>query len=430
MNAFTQFARDVMGGEVSLAGSGDLIQPDSYMNAKQIYDIVGNQIKLSRDEAVIYPAFFRAVELTAAGLATLITESRLTVVDQDEQPVINRRTEKILEMVTWSPDDGLTPAYQFIEDLACDYCIDGNAFVVKNRSNADASVSGLARKQSTQASLAGTRSGEVYRLRDLDGLREKPYGARNVIHARFPLMLGDYNTGNNYRHGMAPRPLDIVKAAVTTGLIGDKKVLNQTKRTSNRDNVHIDVGAPASNPNVQQMELTDEQRKELITVFSGWGNSGKPLVTFLGGKSMAVDNSSETESNRKTREYELVETFRVLGTPAPLVGVQITEWGEGIEAMARFWYRFGLHNHVHRLLTPMSVRLLNRGEKFHYDETYATRGDYANIAKLIEAAGGSAQRSPIMTREEMRRLLKLLPVPWGQFVEKESNSVMINASSS
>ena len=386
--------------------------PDSYMSIQELIDIgQGGLRRFGRDRLIQYPAFFRAIELTSAGVATLVAESRLTIVDRDGKRVENRRTGEILDMCSWSPGN-YESAYQFWEDLATDYCLEGNGFVVVHRDSTGQAMR-LERMKASLAAQSETQRGQVYRLQDLGSQTDMPYGARDVLHPRFPLMYDQQTNSSNYRNWFAPRPMDIVNNAVKTGMLSDERVLKQLNRNKNRDNMHVDF-----NKLDELSSYSEEQRKELVELMMKWSTSGKPLATFNNSRATRLDMSPEDEMARLTREYQLAETVRCFGVPPPLLGMHVTEWGEGIESLSRLWYRFGLHNHVSRFLSSMQTKLLRRGEKFHFDETYATRGDWENIARIVSAVSGDAQRPPLATREEIRDMLGLLSEPRGEYVEK------------
>ena len=52
------------------------------------------------------------------------------MVDPDGRRRTGRRVDRVMEMLTWSPDGGDTPASSMIEDALCDYLLDGNALLV------------------------------------------------------------------------------------------------------------------------------------------------------------------------------------------------------------------------------------------------------------------------------------------------------------
>ena len=146
-----------------------------------------------------------------------------------------------------------------------------------------------------------------------------------------------------------------------------------------------------------------------------FSKSREPLVTF-GGKSTKIEDSPQDSEARGLREFQVQEIAKVYGVPAPLLGVDVTEWGQGIEQLAKLFWRFGARQHLERFLSPFQNRLLRPGDRFHIDTTDILRGDSAAIKEMVMALQGDAQRAPIATREELRRIAGLTVDPVGEFM--------------
>ena len=95
--------------------------------------------------------------------------------------------------------------------------------------------------------------------------------------------------------------------------------------------------------------------------------------------------------------------------------MDVTEWGQGIEQLAKLFFRFGARQHLERLLAALQVRLLRSGDRFHVDTTDLLRGDSAAIKEMVMALQGDAQRAPVATREELRHIAGLTVDPVGEF---------------
>ena len=101
--------------------------------------------------------------------------------------------------------------------------------------------------------------------------------------------------------------------------------------------------------------------------------------------------------------------------PAPLLGVNLTQWGEGIEQLAKLYYRFGARHHLDRLLAPFQSVLLRSGQRFRVDTTEFLRGDATSLQKTMISLRGDAQRPAVATREELRHIAGLPVDPTGEF---------------
>lgn len=395
--------------------SGYIIDPDTTLaQVLDAYSGAGTLTdRISRTTAIMYPALFRAVELTSAGVAELITSARLSVVDMDGKVVNNRRTEHALETVCWSPNSGHIDAWPFWEDCVSDYCFAGNAYIVTDKMT-NGYVAQLRRMDTESANMdpVNENMGYVYRLSDISGDANIPYSDLMVAHPRFPLMNIRLKHGKQLKqHGIAPSPLASVSRAIRIGIAGDRSVEVRFAQGA-RSKLHIDFKKP------DNTRYSPQEQKELLQYIRSYVTSDMPLVTF-GGTSSHVQDVVEESDARATREFQVTEATRIFGIPGPLIGMHMTEWGQGLEVMSKLWYRFSLKNHTKRFLRPLGLRLLKRGETFHFDETSATRGDWESIAKLLTSLGGDAQRPPIATRIEQRNIVGLPDDERGEFVEKD-----------
>ena len=77
------------------------------------------------------------------------------------------------------------------------------------------------------------------------------------------------------------------------------------------------------------------------------------------------------------------------------------------QARRKVLNRFGLRQHLDRVLAPLQVRLLPPDDRFWVDTSDLLRGDAEAIQKLLMALQGDAQRAPIASREELRHVAGL-----------------------
>ena len=381
-------------------GSGDLWPFDFYQAG----------LPISRDVAVSYATLNRCVTLIAGTVAQLVTGGNLRVVDQDGHRRESRQTRRVLEVLTHSPDGGVMPAHSFIEDLMADYCLDGNALIVPGISG-DGMLTRLRRMSPWDTDLTWSRSGEgVYRLTPVDGsVRTEYAAARDVIHMRWPRLLR-YGRTRSTREGFALAPVIALRPALDIGLQGDRYIREWFSRGA-QSKLHVDF-----EPQPGTQPLVKEQRLELRNWVREYSRSREPVVTF-GGKSTKIDDTPQDQEAKDLREFQVQEVAKVFGVPAPLLGVDVTEWGQGIEQLAKLFWRFGARQHLDRFLAPFQTRLLRPGDRFYVDTTDLLRGDGDAIQKMIMALQGDAQRAPVATRDELRHIAGLTVDPVGAFVE-------------
>ena len=389
------------------AGSGDSWPLDFYQT--------GLGFSINRDVAVSYATLNRCVTLVSGGVAQLIAGGHLCVVDANGRRRESRRANRIVELLSTSPDGGLTPSHSFIEDAVADYCLDGNTLIVPGVSS-DGLITRLRRMSAWDADITYTNDGmAVYRMVPADGpVRTEYAAARDVIHVRWPRLLRHGGSRTAARGGFALAPVVALRPALDIGLQGDRYI-REWFRQGSRSRLHVDFPVPEG-----ARELVPEHRIQLRDWVREYTRTREPLVTF-GAKSSKIEDAPQDEEAKELREFQVQEVAKVFGVPAPLLGVDITDWGSGIEQLAKLFYRFGLRQHLDRFLAPFQTRLLRPGDRFWVDTTDLLRGDAEAIQKMVMALQGDAQRPPVATREELRGIAGLPADAAGEFPQANKN---------
>ena len=394
-----------------VSGSGDLWPLDLYRAG----------LPLTRDIAVSYATLNRCVTVISGAIAQLIAGGHVYVVDGTGRRRMSRRAERVVEVLRTSADGGEMQASSFIEDAVADYLLDGNALIVASWSS-DGRLEKLRRYSPWDADVFYSEAGEaMYRLTPADGMHRvsEYHSARDLIHVRWPRMLRYGNTRNT-RVGFAMAPVIAMRPALEIGLQGDRYIRDWFRRGA-QSNLHIDyplLPDEKAHSTEQRKDLREAIRKQLAT--------RAPLVTF-GAKSTSIDDTPQDSSALALREYQVQEVGRYYGVPAPLLGVQVTDWGSGIEQLGKLFWRFGLQQHLFRFLAPLALRLLRSGDRFHVDTTELLRGDSESIRSLVMALQGDAQRPPVATRDELRHIAGLTVDPVGEFREWASTPAPMQA---
>ena len=364
---------------------------------------------VSRNSAVTYASLFRTVTLVAGVVSQLIAGGNLSVVDPDGRRRTGRRVDRVLEMLTWSPDGGDTPAATMIEDALLDYLLDGNALLVPSF-DAQGYVTGMRRMLPWDSDITRGRDGGVmYRVTPVDsqGSVTEYHASRDVLHVRWGRTLR-YGRSRSTREGFAIAPVVAMRPALSIGLHGDRYIQSWFQRGA-QAKMHFNYDFPEGTK-----VPTPEQMTELIGEIHRQAASQQPIVTS-NAKSATISDTPQDREAGNLRTHQAQEVAAAFGVPAPLVGMMVTEWGEGIEALARMFYKFGAKQHLEHFLRPFQTRLLTPGDRFNVDLTDLLRGNPEETAKLIMALQGDAQRTPVATMAELRRIGGLTTDPIGEF---------------
>lgn len=364
---------------------------------------------VSRNSAVTYAPLYRTVTLIACVVGNLITRGNLSVVDPDGRRRTGRRVDRVLEIMTWSPDGGDTPAAYLLKDAIVDMLLDGNALLVPSF-DAQGYPTGMRRMLPWDSDITiGRDGGKMYRVTPVDsqGSVTEYYASRDVLHARAPRVLR-YGRSRSTREGFAVAPVVAMRPALSIGMHGDRYIQSWFQRGA-QGKLHFNYTSPEA-----AKFPTPEQRTELIAEIHRQTASQKPVVTADMSSSTISDTPQDREAGN-LRIHQAQEVAAAYGVPAPLIGMMVTEWGEGIEALARLFYRFGANLHMTSFLEPFETRLLRPRDKFHIDLTEFLRGNPDEVAKILMALQGDAQRTPVATPTELRRIAGLTTDPIGEF---------------
>ena len=364
----------------------------------------------TRNAALSFPAFFSAITLISSMIAQITTTGSLRIKDRDNKVVKTGRAQAALDLFE-STLDGVFPSWNTMEDLAVDYLVDGNGLAHIDRSTRG-DLRGLRRLSSWDADTTDTSSGDpVYRARyaeDPHDARKQLFAARDVIHIKWPRLIRS-NVGG--RRFFAPSPVILMRTALEIGLLGDTYI---------RGWYEDGGGAHRSNIGIALRErLTPEQTKQLNDLFAQTTKKRSPLVVGGGASFSNLAQSASSSDQADLRNFQVSEFGRIYRIPGPLLNQDVTQWGSGIEQLAKFFWRFGLRQHTERLLAALSLRTLPSGQRYSIDDTDLLRGDSASISTLLMATG-SPSGGEIATTEE-RRLWAGLPLEpeYGELKEPE-----------
>lgn len=167
------------------------------------------------------------------------------------------------------------------------------------------------------------------------------------------------------------------------------------------------VGGNLAHPN----KLSPEARANLIASMerrhAGADNAGKWIVTEEG---MVAKPFASTAVDAQLVEFQasLVEEIgRVFGVPRPLLGVDDTSWGSGIEQLAILFVRFSLAPWFDVWEQAVKVALIPERDwgsvMLDFDERELLRGTIKEQFEAYAKAAGSGGHHPWMEPNEIRR---------------------------
>ena len=365
-----------------------------------------------RDRFIRLTPLSRAVDIICALTAQMICNGGLTVRDRMDNKVENRRTMAALNLLSHSPDGGMTPAVTFVEDVMADYLLDGNGLVVPTMAGSTMVPLILTRYRPHGAYTVRTDNGPLaYLAMRAHGPRGtlETISGREMMHIRWPLKQRGH-LGEDGREHFAVSPVTLFARAMVTGLLQDSYTQRRYRKAPS---AQLAIKYDPAN----MEDVTPEQRAELqAAVAARLGDS--PILASIGGDVVQIDSAPVHEHVVSAREFQVQEVARIYGLPLPLLSAPIGQWTRGVnEQVMKMAWRTGVSVHLNRFLAPFQTRLLVPGERFVVDPTEFVRGDASAIAELVNATQGDAQRDPVASREELRHAAGWPRVPDGEIRE-------------
>ena len=340
-----------------------------------------------------HPALVRCLALSTSVVAQLLSSPRLRVQDRDGKTVRKPAADRILRIIGESPD-GVLDSYRYWARQSYDHLSSGNALqrIVRGPRG---QIQRLERQRATWFEVEEINGGRdlIYRVTRQGAYQALPdtelLSHLGVIHAQWPIPQGR----NPYR---ARSPLAAINKAL--------KIAAQSDEFVGQFFADGPGGAMRSRTAITTPEGTSiADLEKFIGFMERAKDSRLPLLLLAGMDMKSVKDDPADEKLTKLREFQIREIVRAYGVPAPLIGEMVTQWGSGIEQLAKLAYRFGFRQHLDAILKPMSTRLLPYGQSFAIDDHDIARGDTQALAGLISVM----RQTGDMERSEARLLAGL-----------------------
>lgn len=365
----------------------------------------GDLSRVSMTSAMAYVPFARAISLIASKMAKIIVNTAY-VQDESKRIVSTAHTKKALRLLRQTPDgSGVISAQQFVKMLAQDYLVGGNALAFAPRGMAAGTGSTyrppvkLLRLDPYGAVVNRVDMDSGYEALRYDakiygmGHRKENFSALDVAHSRYyePFDDGSYGIGAS-RQWFGLAPLYMLAKALRIGGNSDDWVINFYDEGA-KSNLHI--GFP------EDLDA-DTQRDVLKNVAASTRNKRQPIVTYGGAVVQELRPTPESADSRGMREYQVTEIARFYGISPPSIGINVTQWGSGIDNLTRLDYRRCFEQHIDALLDPLSFRMLPHGQRFAVSALEETRGDTKSIVEFANAFKPSPNGPALASKAELR----------------------------
>jgi HK97 family phage portal protein len=145
--------------------------------------------------------------------------------------------------------------------------------------------------------------------------------------------------------------------------------------------------------------------------YSGAENAHKWMVLEEGIKPEKWATTSSDAQHIENRNHQIEEIARAFGVPRPLLMMDDTSWGSGIEQLGIYFVQYGLQHWFTMWEQAIETVLLNDAEREQYaikfNERALLRGTLKDQAEFFTKALGSGGHSPWLSQNEVRELQDL-----------------------
>lgn len=355
---------------------------------------------ITRERAMTYAPFARCINLIASQSADVIVNSA-RVINHNNEVITSEPARRALRLLRDTPD-GMQTSRKFWREIIADYLIHGNALIhLRKGTSIDGMMPVLSMGRlipdEAEAEISNHEVGMqsmVYYATPFGGEVEKVYSGQNVIHVILNPRDGEgYNSHG--RQFFAESPLKHLRVALNIGLTADLWIQDFFNNACKNDLAFLF-------PEGYDRDTMQHFRAN----YARFAEDGRaPIVAFGGADVKQLKHSPQNADALKLREFQVQEIARYYGIPAPLIGLHVTQWGSGIEHLARLFFRYSTRFYISDLLEELSLKLLPRNNKFECDSYDEVKGDTKAITAFVAAVKPNTNAPGVLSQAEVRKVL-------------------------
>jgi HK97 family phage portal protein len=166
-------------------------------------------------------------------------------------------------------------------------------------------------------------------------------------------------------------------------------------------------------PKELSAEAYERLKKSWAEQYSGAGNAGGTPILEDGVKHVRAGSTARDAQLIEVRRMQVEEIARVTGVPRPLLMVDETSWGSGIEALGRFFVQYALNPWFEAWQQAIERSLLVGPDKdafaVKFNAAALLRGSMKDQADFLSKALGSGGARGWMSQVEVRDTLDMPP---------------------
>lgn len=345
-------------------------------------------VTVSEEAAMRNPAVFRSVSLLAQTIGMLPVH----LIDKETKE--KARDHGLFETLHRRPND-FQSAYSFRVLMQTRALVNGNAYalIVRGRGSQKSFRFIPLDPERMTASLNPDWSPK-YEYQPKKGAKQV-YGARDILHVTS--MTYDGLKGIS----LVRQAADAIGLAISAELAAARMFQN---------------GAFVNGVLESEKPLGEAALRRLKAAwqdfYSGASKAGGTPVLEQGLKYKPIGPTSRDAQHMELREHQVEEIARIFGIPRPLLMVDETSWGSGIEALGQFFVRYGLGPWIEAWQQAIERSVLDDADRKAYEVKFntgaLTRGSLKDQADYFAKASGSGGHQGWLT---VNQILDMLDMP-------------------
>ncbi|WP_347311374.1 phage portal protein [Defluviimonas sp. SAOS-178_SWC] len=173
----------------------------------------------------------------------------------------------------------------------------------------------------------------------------------------------------------------------------------------------MQLGGVITHPNQLGAESLENLRESIRQRYQGTDNAGSWMVLEEGMTAAAMTGTAKDAQQIENRTMQVEEIGRIFGVPRPLLGMDDTSWGSGIDVLGQLFVRYALNPWFTAWEQAIKRSCLTEAEQGRYDIKFNAgallRGSMTDQAEFFAKALGSGGHQPWMDYDEVRDISDL-----------------------
>jgi HK97 family phage portal protein len=190
------------------------------------------------------------------------------------------------------------------------------------------------------------------------------------------------------------------------------ELAEQAERAASRTfRTGVMAGGAIEVPNELSDNAYKRMKESLAENHSGAQNAGSWMLIEEGGTAKQFTSTAVSAQQIETRNHQIEEVARMYGVPRPLLMMDDTSWGSGIEQLAIFFIQYGLAHWFVAWEQAAARSFIPDNQlgklQYKFNEGALLRGTLNDQASFFSKALGAGGQAPWMSQNEVRELSDL-----------------------